>query len=395
MYDVELLKELFLLIKSVICDIDLRIINSRINSRKYYEWLLYISIKHDIAHLFSMGLSKFNIMADKSMNFNIECYIYEVIYRYEQLKFEFDQLCINLENAEIPFVPLKGVVIRDFYPEPWMRTSCDIDILVREVDIEKAKLVLINDYGYSILSKGSHDISFFSPNGICIELHYKLIEDGIVKNANKILSEIWNVVECKEGYEFCYKMPDEYLYFYHIAHMAKHFQNGGCGIRSVLDLWILDQIPEMNQESRNILLQKGGLLQFANAIRKLSGVWFANEKHDSISLHLEEFIICGGIYGNNENRIIVQQQKKGGKAKYALSKIFIPYEEIKFNYPILQKHRWLLPIMEVRRWCKLLFCGHRNRVMIELNYNNNIDKKDAKIMQQFLRDIGLYENSAE
>lgn len=386
---------LFALVRSAICGTKLPDIEKVIYSTVYGEELFCISKKHDILHLISLGLEKYDFLLTDFNNDVFRKSILATIYRHEQLDYEYNNLCKILEIERIQYLPLKGAVIRDFYPEPWMRTSCDIDILVREEDVEKAKFVLINDYGYSFQSKGSHDISFFSPNDTCIELHYKLIEDRIVKNANKVLSEIWNVVERKEGYEFCYKMPDEYLYFYHIAHMAKHFQNGGCGIRSVLDLWILNQIPEVNMDRRNILLQKGGLLRFANIVRELSGVWFENKKHDSITLHLEKFIICGGIYGNNGNRIIVKQQKKGGKAKYALSKIFIPYEEIKFHYPILQKHHWLLPIMEVRRWCKLLFCGHRNRVMKELNYNNNIDKKDAKIMQQFLRDIGLYEDSAE
>ena len=40
----------------------------------------------------------------------------------------------KIKKVQIPFLPLKGSVIRQYYPEPWMRTSCDIDILV---DFEK------------------------------------------------------------------------------------------------------------------------------------------------------------------------------------------------------------------------------------------------------------------
>ena len=59
---------------------------------------------------------------------------------------------------------------------------------------------------------------------------------------------------------------------------------------------------------------------------------------------------------------------------YALSKIFIPYDTIKFHYPILQKYRFLTPIMEVRRWGKLIFCGHLKRTVKELKFNVNISK---------------------
>jgi hypothetical protein len=85
----------------------------------------------------------------------------------------------------------------------------------------------------------------------------------------------------------------------------------------------------------------------------------------------------------------VQQQKKGGRVKYALSKIFLPYDVIKFHYPVLQKHRCLTPLMQVRRWCKLIFCGHLKRSAKELQYNNSITDTEAKNIQNFLHNIGL------
>ena len=184
-------------------------------------------------------------------------------------------------------------------------------------------------------------------------------------------------------------MTDEMFYFYHIAHMAKHFENGGCGIRPFIDLWILDGIQEADQEKRDKLLLQGNLLKFANAVRKLSRIWFENEKYDFTSQQMEDYILTGGVYGNNENRITVQQQKKGGRIKYALSKIFIPYDVIKFHYPILQKHIWLTPFMEVRRWFKLIFCGHAKRTINELKYNQTISADKADATKNFLENIGL------
>jgi hypothetical protein len=96
-----------------------------------------------------------------------------------------------------------------------------------------------------------------------------------------------------------------------------------------------------------------------------------------------------GVYGNNENRVTVQQQKKGGRIKYALSKIFIPYDVIKFHYPVLQKHKWLTPCMEIRRWFKLIFCGHAKRTINELKYNQTISADKADVTKNFLENIGL------
>ncbi|MBR2499352.1 MAG: nucleotidyltransferase family protein [Clostridia bacterium] len=349
--------------------------------------MIKLSVKHDISQILALGLKQNDLLS--SENKQIENYIIKAVFRYERIRCDYENLCNVLERANISFLPLKGSVIRKYYPEPWMRTSCDIDILVREEDSEKAKSILVDDNGYSFKGKGSHDLSFFTPSNIHVELHYDLVEDGRVNQCTKILKNIWDNVVIRNDCEHWCEMTDEMFYFYHIAHMAKHFEDGGCGIRPLIDLWILDKIDGVDVNKRNELLEKGGLLKFADCARKLSKVWFRNEEHDLVTKQMEDYILRGGVYGNSENRIMVHQQKKGGRFKYALSKIFIPYNVIKFHYPILQKHRWLTPFMQVRRWCKIIFCGHLKRTTKELQYNSNITNEDAVKMQKFLNDIGL------
>lgn len=349
--------------------------------------LLKISAKHDVIHLLVLGLKQNELILQD--HHEIEKYILKAVYRYERLRYEYDNLCDALEIAQIPFLPLKGSVIRKYYPEAWMRTSCDIDILVHDEDIERAREIMVDKCKYTYQGKGSHDISLFSPTNIHVELHYDLVEDGRVNASSNVLRNVWNASRVREGYGFWYEMPDEMFYFYHVAHMAKHFENGGCGIRPFIDLLILDGIPEVDKEKRDKLLQQGNLLKFANAARKLSRTWFSNEQHDIITQQMEDYILRGGVYGSNENRITVQQQKKGGRIKYALSKIFIPYDVIKFHYPILQKHKWLTPFMEVRRWFKLIFCGHAKRTLNELKYNQTISADKAGATKIFLENIGL------
>ena len=348
---------------------------------------LKLSAKHDVANLLSLGLQKNALIGNE--NNDIEMHILKAIYRYEKLRYEYEKICEVLEKARVPFLPLKGAVIRKYYPKEWMRTSCDIDILVHEKDSERAKSVLIEKCGYTYHEKGSHDISFFTSTNVHVELHYDLVEDGRANNASKVLNDIWNKVSKHKGQEYWYEMPDEIYYFYHIAHMAKHFEDGGCGIRPFIDLWILDNIKETDNEKRNQLLNQGQLLKFAEAARKLSRIWFENEEYDFTSQQMEKYILRGGVYGNIENRIKVHQQKKGGRIKYALSKIFIPYEVIKFQYPILQKCKWLTPFMEIRRWFKLIFGGHARRTLNELKYNQTLSADKVDATKKLLENIGL------
>lgn len=355
-----------------------------------------LSQKHDISHLIGYGLYLNGVIDHKRMALpdgDTGKYFYRsqfiAVYRYEHLSHELEGICEALEEAKIKFVPLKGFVLRQYYPEPWMRTSCDIDVLVQENDLERASAVLTEKLGYKQDGKGSHDVSFFTPMKQHVELHYRLMEDGLINESNDILSEIWNDVTPKSGYTYFCEMSDEMFYFYHIAHMAKHFENGGCGVRSIIDLFILDNLDGADVAKRDALLEKGGLSRFAEVARRLSRVWLGGDDGDTLTERMAEYVLNGGIYGTNENRIAVQQQKTGGKLRYILSRVFLPYETLKFYYPILQKHKWLTPFMEVRRWFKLILCGHFRRVKKELDYNQSIDKASADDTKQFLLDIGL------
>ncbi len=351
------------------------------------EDLLKVSAKCDVGHLLAFGLKQNGLIPEG--NTDIEKRIFKAVFRHERQQRDYEKLCAALEKAQIQFLPLKGSVIREYYPQTWMRTSCDIDILVRAEEAEKAKELLINEYRYTYQKTGPHDISLFSPTNIHIELHYDLVEKGTANEASAVLKKVWDMLTVREGYVFWHEMPDELYYFYHIAHMAKHFENGGCGIRPFIDLWILDNLPEADKKRRDDLLERGKLLKFAESSRRLSRIWFEGEKYDVISGQMEAFLLNGGVYGNRENHIIVQQQKKGGRLKYALSKIFLPYDVIKFYYPILLKHPWLTPFMEVRRWCKLIFCGELKRTTNELIYNSNVSEEKAMNTRKFLSNIGL------
>jgi len=349
--------------------------------------MVNVAKKHGVLPLLALGLKQNALLTQNDAV--LEKSILMAVYRYQQLNFTFENLCTILESEKIPFMPLKGSVIRKYYPEPWMRESCDIDILVHREDLEKASKVLVEQYQYTYHEKGSHDVSFFAPNKTHVELHFDLVEDEFASKSSEVLKTVWETATVCEGCNYRYEMPDKMFYFYHIAHMAKHFETGGCGIRPLIDLWILDNLNNADLAARNELLKQGSLLKFAEAARHLSKVWFEKANKNTVSQCMEDYILQGGIYGSNENRVIFQQQKKGGKIKYALAKIFIPYDVIKYHYPILQKHRWLTPFMEVRRWFKLIFCGHTKRTLNELKYNSEISTDRAEITKALLSELGL------
>ncbi len=344
-----------------------------------------LACRHDLGHLLAKGV-KYNGLPCLP---DWEKEQIKAIYRYEQLNYELEQTCMALEREGIPFLPLKGSVLRKDYPQPWMRTSCDIDILISESDLERATARLSEDCNYTSHGRGSHDVSFHTPSGMHLELHYDLVEEGRANTAPELLREVWDHTVAAPGAAYRREMTDAMFYFYHIAHMAKHFENGGCGIRPFLDLWILDEKKEVDLAARNALLGQGGLSLFAQRASQLSRVWFGEATHDPVTARMEEYILTGGVYGTMKNRVTVQQQKKGGRVNYVISRMFLPYAQLKLHYPVLKKHPWLMPLMQVRRWFKLLFCGGAKRSVQELQANRQVSAKEAEDMQEFLKNIGL------
>ncbi len=347
--------------------------------------LLAMAKKHDIAHLVTLGLDANAMLPKEDQGISNELFM--AVYRYEQLNHELKNICKCLETAEILFIPLKGSVLRHYYPKPWMRTSCDIDILVHPEDLDRAVDCLKQRLGYCDEKLTTHDVSMYSPSGQHIELHFDLGEEGRAKRSCELLKSAWEYASPHEGCHYRYDMSDAFFYFYHVAHMAKHFENGGCGIRPLIDLWILDHIKQIDEKKREMLLEQSELLTFAKIAQTLSCVWMENAEQTEITAQMEQYILSGGVYGSAVNRIAVQQQKHG-RFRYLLSRIFLPYDVIKYHYPVLQKHRWLTPVMEVRRWLRIVFCDRAKHARQEFKNSSNLSQ-EAESMKLFLNNIGL------
>ena len=257
--------------------------------------LYNLSKAHDLAHLVGDALIKNDLIQNDGIKAKFQKQIMLAVYRYEKINYELERLRDALNKEQIPFIPLKGAVIRQYYPELWMRTSCDIDVLVHESDLERATAVLVDKLACKQESKGSHDIGFFSDNGVHLELHYSLIEEKRVGNIESVLQAVWekaaSVVRTSE-----YVLGDEMFYYYHIAHMAKHFVGtGGCGVRPFVDIWMLNHCVPFDKERRNTLLMEGGLLTFATEAELLAEVWLGEETHTNTTRQMQDYLIRGGV----------------------------------------------------------------------------------------------------
>ena len=168
-----LIKKLLLnLIKTEIKDV--RLDESIIKSVTDNDWkqVYQLAKRHDIAHFIGNEVIKQQYVNNSFIKDKFSNEVFVTIYRYENINAELDNVRDVFNNAKIPFIPLKGSVIRKYYPEPWQRTSCDIDVLVKEKEADYAAEYLQTRLQYRCEEKWQHDISLFSPSNVHVELHF-------------------------------------------------------------------------------------------------------------------------------------------------------------------------------------------------------------------------------
>ena len=288
-----------------------------------------------------------------------------------------------LSAIGVPHILLKGAVLRKVYPEGWMRNSCDVDVLVSEKDLERA--------GEAILALGYekqgvvtvHDVAYLLEN-VRVELHYRLIEDYRMPAAAAVLGRIWSAAVGSDRSPYSLVLSDEMFYFYHVAHMAKHFGDGGCGVRAVLDLWMLNHRCEFDREKRDALLREGGVLAFEAKMRGLADYWFSDGDGDGLEF-IERYVLDGGAYGDVTMSEEVRVRRKG-KIRYLFDRLFMPYSELSKKYPRLAGRPYLLPVYEVRRWFSALG-KNRRKYIGELKDTEHKEELDDMLRELEITDF--------
>jgi len=349
--------------------------------------LYNLSKRQDIAHILADALLTNKLIPDGEIK---NLYLKEQmtsVFRHAQIKHELAKIYRALDEAEIRYMPLKGSVIRNYYPKPELRTSCDIDIFVDKADVDLAASVFIDKLSYRFDVRTQHDIAYFSQSKTHVELHYDLTDEDV--KAEEMLSHVWDESFYDAPSNYRALMNNEMFVAYHIAHMAKHFLHGGCGIRPFIDLWIMENKMGYDREKTFSLLDIGGLSEFAKQAILLSRVWLSNAEHTDMTREVEDYILDASIYGNIENRVAISQSKRGNRFKYIIGRIFLPYGKLKKIYPNLEKYPVLLPFYEVKRWFRMIFRKNTSRAISELKATGNINSEKQKRILLMLDRLGL------
>ena len=341
--------------------------------------------QHDLAHLVGDALIKREMLADPALYKLYKREVLVAVYRYEHFCHELNRIRETLNAAEISFIPLKGAVIRDYYPEKWMRTSGDIDLLVHESDMERAIRILTEKLGYTFKVKCDETVVMTYKEHTHVELHYSINEFDTERQT--IFDDCWTYAHLVDGYE--YQFENEFFLTYFYAHAAKHFAHGGCGVRPFIDCFLLNKKMPYDNEKLQAMLVGEGVDRFAEAMEKLAEVWFANGRHDAVTERMAAFVLRGGVYGSLNNTMSVRQQQEKGVHGYLLRRLCIPYATLCEFYPILRKHPYLTPLYRVRRWFRAFMPRTRASFRNDVRAISGISEKNRSDTGFLLCELGL------
>ncbi len=352
------------------------------------ELLYKMSRHHDLAHVMYYAFKKCNIaISDEKAAYKYLKQHAMSVMRYENLNLAQSKIYELFENEKIPFVPLKGSVVRNLYAEPWMRTSCDIDILVHDEDLERARKALVEKLGYTTDGKKDfHDISLYSDTNVHLELHFNIKEN--MDNVDGVLSRVWEYARPNEKGAYEYRLSNEFLLFHTVSHIAFHVITGGCGIKCFFDLYLLEKEIEINRKEFFEWLEECKLKTFYDAVLKLSKIWFSDEKHDETTLVLQKYLLNGGIYGTKMNALAANSEKKS-VISYILRRIFMPYEQLCITYPFLKGKKILLPFYQVRRWVRILKKRRYKNASNEIEANKSVAQNDIDEYSMLIKKLNL------
>lgn len=285
----------------------------------------------------------------------------------------------KINERNIPVIVLKGLVVREFYPQPDQRSMNDADILVHEGDVEKVKQLLI-DMGYVYLEdhKASHHIALVHHKYPFIELHWNLFKrDGFSNELEHYERLIWRrAIKVNVGEAEVLSLSYEDLALHLCMHMAAHLAATGFGVRQLCDLVLLvehkgDEIDwnSFIMKARMYGFEKIGKIIFLlcnklfnmEAPKEINIKVVNNKKY--VSALLDE-IFEAGVHGKKEmaNQFATQvafnfEEKDSNATLGAINRyfrfIFPKIDDMSDKYSYAKKVKILAPIA----WIHHLFAG--------------------------------------
>lgn len=291
---------------------------------------------------------------------------------------ERENVLAELEKAGIWYMPLKGIIIKDLYPQIGMRQMADNDIIFdnnRSDDVRK----IMQSLGFQTESfdSGNHDV-YYKPPVCNFEMHTQLFGDWHQEEFYTYFSNIFQKVikDSENGYGYHLSVEDFYIYI--TAHNYKHYSSGGTGLRSLVDTYVYlnHYADKLDMKYVETECEKLGIAEYEKHNRELALHLLGGKKITAGECEIFDYIIFSGTYGTVENSINNKLSKQNAnhfaKLNYIKNRLSVPisksnpqYRLYAGYYPWFYKSRARLPLLFFYRLC-LALTSRRGRTKGEI-----------------------------
>ena len=356
-----------------------------------WKHLIQLAKSHSILHLIYYGLERIptELRPDsETTQYLYQCAMREVVRSCNQTEGT-EELLRAFEKEEIYVMAVKGVCTKTRYPQAELRSMGDIDILYKAHQNDQVKRAMAG-LGYILDAEGRKHDHYSRKPYLNMEMHRELVATDSIYNT--YYESVWDRAKQKEGFDFVYEMSLEDEYIYNIIHLVEHFQNGGVGIRFLMDVCIYNRMEDMDWDYVKREFETLGLWDFYQNISKLANVWFNPETKDvkevdSTLDQMERYIIMNGTFGSQKNQAAVSVSKEG-KLAFLLKTVFPNLKNMQSMFPWLEKWPILLPVSwGIRIVRSLLF--RKDNVKAQLNKYQHGNAEYGKELEKFFEKCGL------
>lgn len=313
----------------------------------------------------------------------------------------FDELSARFEAEGIDYMPVKGAILKRLYPQPEMRVMGDCDVLIRKAQFPAAR-ALMKQLGYHLEETTNHVYEYKNSEGMIIELHVKLLPDGEI-DLEPYYGDGWWTARPSGVHPCRYEMRPEDHYVFLFAHFVKHFRGVGAGIKFVIDFHVFEQThPDMDMDYIRGELEKLGLDEFYDNIRRTVAVWFDGAEPDEMTDYLTDRLFNNTVFGDRQRALVSEayrktkaEEAKGERATDSTRRrrkwfelFFLPYSAMKEKYPVLVHWAILLPLFWIIRGFDILFF-HRQKIDKVEDNMEQISRESVDAFRAEINYVGL------
>ena len=329
--------------------------------------LLIMARKHSVASMVCMALEKTAVFAkaDEATKKQWIDAKNKAIRKNMLLDAERHQLEKEFAEHGIWYMPLKGSILKDWYPKFGMREMADNDILFDPAGRKQVREIFQNrSYKTVSFRKGNHDVYEKAPI-YNFEMHVSLFP-GTYKDLTEQYENVKEHLLPVDGTAYQFAFTPEDFYVFALAHAHKHYSHSGTGVRTLADIYVMDRHlgDIMDRDEVEQKLTQLGIAEYEQHSRVLAEKLFSavrplaetklTEDEKEILLYYCDATTYGTVDNRVNNRLHELQENSEGitlrtKLKYCCTRLFPGKEFCEFAYPFVYKHPWTLPFFWVWR----------------------------------------------